>query len=875
MRSFGVGLLTTACVLAGGPAPAQDRADAAPPQKVEITGSRIPRLLAETALPVQIITRQDVAQSGAQSVAELLERVVAASGGWNEAQSVGNPERAGYAGISLRGLGTKSTLVLLNGRRVANAAFSSGTDSGVDLHMIPLAALDRVEVLKDGASAIYGSDAIGGVVNFILRTDYSGAEVNASRTWSEQGGGGRRRAGIAGGTGSLAEDGYNVFAVLDHTRAERLVGEQRSYASSSNRPDYPFIALSQASFPANVQLGGQRFTSPVAADCPTPTTVARNGGCFFDAAPLRDLLPQLEHTSLFAAGTLQLQSDWQARVELAASRHRQPIRYSPTPVSNQTNSLGQPLVIRPSSPYYPVQLGLTGDLKLAYRTTSLGPRTNLALADQGRVLAGARGTLGDWSLDAAAALSKSRGTDTYVSGFVSAPLLIDAVRNGLVNPFGPSDAAGEAAFQATQLRGLARRAEGTTRSIDARASRELTRWDAGTVSLALGTEWRDERIDDLTTSLATDVAGGSYRAPKSGARKVQVLFAELLTPLTRTLEMQWALRADHYSDFGSTTNPKVALRWQPQAQWLVRASAGSGFRAPSLPELYTAQTTQVSGPSLSSPDPLRCPTTKLDSDCIPTWTALSGGNPALVAERSRQWSVGAGFEPVRGASVTLDFWSIDLRNTIASVDDIVFGDPAFEGRYIVRGPVQSAYPGLPGPILSTIGINQNLGRKLTRGWDLAARWSGPAPWGGRLNLRLDGTYVDTARFASNGVDEQSVVAQYVLSDSIPRWSHNIGLGWSTVRTNVELVQVLRGRYLGPETNFSERHPVAPYLRWDLNAGHDVLSSALGTLRLMLGVRNLADRDPPLVFGGSLVGYDPAYADPRGRTWAAGLRWQWR
>jgi iron complex outermembrane recepter protein len=406
---------------------------AAPAQKIEVTGSRIPRLLTETALPLQIITREELARTGAQDLEELFERVPAALGGWRESASVSSSDRAGYSGIALHGLGTKSTLVLLNGRRLANHAFSSSGDTGVDLHLIPLAALDRIEVLKDGASAIYGSEAIGGVVNFILRSDYSGWEVNANRGAAEQGGAASWRAGVTFGAGSLERAGWHLFANLSHRRVEALKGAERHFAATAYRPELGLNQLSPASFPANIPRGPGRLLNPAAPNCPA-RHVLIGTACLFDYAPTVDLVSPLAQTNLVASLRVKLGEAHEARVEWVASSHRLTSSSSPSPVFAAANNQNIPIVLQATSPYYPTGLGLSGNLvNLRYRPLELGVRTGVADADQHRLLAGLRGSLGEWSYDAALSSSRSRATLDYVDGYVAARALIDGPK-GLISP---------------------------------------------------------------------------------------------------------------------------------------------------------------------------------------------------------------------------------------------------------------------------------------------------------------------------------------------------------------------------------------------------------------------------------------------------------
>ena len=210
--------------------PPVDSADASRADRIEVTGSSIKRIADEGAMPVQTISREDIAKSGATTAAEILKNVSAATKSLGDGGSIniGGYDQKGFNSANLRGLGTSSTLVLLNGRRMANFA-SPGDDAGVDLNNIPAAAIARVEILLDGASAIYGTDAIGGVINFVTRHDYQGIDLDAYLSGTQEGGAGRRTASLSAGFGDLRADGFNVMTVLDLQRTQRLGTEQRAF----------------------------------------------------------------------------------------------------------------------------------------------------------------------------------------------------------------------------------------------------------------------------------------------------------------------------------------------------------------------------------------------------------------------------------------------------------------------------------------------------------------------------------------------------------------------------------------------------------------------------------------------------------------------
>jgi iron complex outermembrane receptor protein len=226
------------------------------PQRVEVTGSSIKRIDGESALPVQVITREDMAKAGITTAAELVASLTAGAKGLTDGVSIGTggfKDQMGFNSANLRGLGTSSTLVLLNGRRMANFA-SPGDDAGVDLNNIPAAAIQRVEVLLDGASAVYGTDAIGGVVNFITRQDYQGVEVDAHIGRTGEGGAGKRTVSLAGGLGDLARDRYNIMAVVDLQQTDALRTSQRQFISDLKIPERLPHLLSSATFPGNLRL---------------------------------------------------------------------------------------------------------------------------------------------------------------------------------------------------------------------------------------------------------------------------------------------------------------------------------------------------------------------------------------------------------------------------------------------------------------------------------------------------------------------------------------------------------------------------------------------------------------------------------------------
>ncbi|MFL6695670.1 MAG: TonB-dependent receptor plug domain-containing protein [Vitreoscilla sp.] len=844
------------------------------PQRVEIVGSRIPRIDAETAVPVQIITHEDIARSGVGSVEELLDRVSANFGGQHEAMGLGNADTPGFAGASLRGFGTGETLVLLNGRRLANYAFTGTGGPGVDLHVIPLAAIQRVEILKDGASALYGSDAIAGVINFVTRQDYTGAELALGHSATEHGGGGRSRASLAAGLGDPARDGFNVFGVLDASSARSLRALQRSFTSTGYRPELGLTNLSPVAWPANIQLGSGAGRSPLAspaAPACTPQTVPKAGGCFFDPAQTLYLLAPSRQLNGLGRGTLRLGGETELYAEVLAATSRIQYHAAPSPAYPGL----APYVLPESSAYYPTGLGLSGDLTLAYRAWPLGGRRSEVESDNLRVLAGMRSRIGAWDLDGAASVNETRARERYLSGYIDSRRLSDALATGLVNPFGPSGAQGDALLQATQIHGESRDARGSTRQADLRASSELVVLPGGSLAVALGVEARHESLRDREEQVAAEVVGGGLSAPKQGSRSAQAGFAELDMPLLKGLDVQAAVRFDHYSDFGGALDPKLAIRLQPQRDWLLRASIGRGFRAPSLPELYTQQTSSTGAledaDSNPVPDPLRCPTTGLPRDCQLVVQSTAGGNPALRPQRSTQANAGLVLEPARGWHASLDFWRVDIHDIISTLagDTIVADLARYDGRNVIRGPVDPAYPTLPGPIVDILTINQNLGDWRVDGADLALATQRFNTVAGAVSMQLDATWTHRARqniSQSNAID--------LIGRLVPRCQTLVSVNLDHGAWSATLSHHYRRGYTDekPLPDESLRH-VSAYQIWDGQLG----LAWSPDVRWTVGIHNLLDTRPPFTNSDHQfqVGYDPIYADPLGRTWSVGLRAAWR
>ena len=868
--------------------------DVSRPIRVEVTGSRIARPDAESALPVQVLTSDDIARSGATTAAELLGMVSANLLGFNDQLAIGNVVRPGLSSANLRGIGDGSTLVLLNGRRIANYAFDGGT---VDLNAVPLSAIERVEILKDGASAIYGTDAIAGVINFILRKDFRGFEATGYGAWTEHGGADARQGVVSVGFGELARDRFNIFATVSYQKDEALSALERPFARTGYIPSEGVTQLSGASFPANVQIAPGTLASPAfASGCAPPSSIpvrvpslSRAPLCGYDFASAIDIVPPIERTDIVGRATLALDADRRLFAEASYAHNRFTFRNSPTSVLQGAQSGNQPILYPAGGPYYPTEFadanGLSGDLNVRFRTAALGPQTDETETDAWRIVAGSEGVALGWRYNTAVTYSENRQADSFVSGYVSQQRFLPAFATGLINPFGPSGPEGNALLAATQIVGDIHDGKGVTLGIDASASKAVYELPTGPLSIAFGGEARRERLDNRYAPVWTSgdvLGGGGDQQSVSGSRTVGAAFLEATVPFGKGLDAQLAVRYDHYSDFGGTTNPKVALRWQPVRSLLLRTSWGTGFRAPTLYDLFTPLSHGfIFGSSLE--DPVRCPVTGLPTDCPGAFggifTSASGGNPNLQPERSEQFNAGVVWEPLARLSLTLDYWKIDKRNVVGTLDQsVVFANFArYAPTNIVRGPVDPNFPNLPGPIETVLLNEQNLGDLRTSGVDLSVNWRTPTTSAGTLALALDGTYVISWEEQLDGIEFTSAVGRRGtpgIAGPVPRWKHHASLDWEYANWGATVDETYQSGYLDANVDRTGNPlPVAPrsvgtYDVWNLQARY----SGFAHTGIAVGVKNLMDRAPPFTNQPFTrqFGYDPTYADPRGRTYYARL-----
>ena len=500
-----------------------------PDIRVDVTGTAIRRVEGESALPVQVIDRKQIEKSGATNAMELLQLVSANNslGAVNISNSVGATTLSAQT-ASLRGLGGGRTLVLLNGHRMEGFAGEIQGVQGVNLAGIPFSAIERVEILKDGASALYGSDAIGGVINFITRSDYTGAEVTGQYgTPTRSGGGDQWNANGSFGIGNLDKDKYNLFASLSYQEQKPLDQNARNFSNTNFRDDIGMFALSSNQFPGNVTTGGIGLVNHGVPDkvrgangCGYSADIVSEIygplGCYYDPAraPGVEMIPSDKQWNAFAKGTVQFNDNWQGSLTGVYAHDETRLIIQPGPISNVfrygPDSTPGTITLQPTSPFYPhaeaAAAGVDGKpLNVRYRTYENGLRDTTDTNEHGELVASVKGTVKDWDVDASAFYAEGKTTEHLNGGFQDYRLLLPLLNSGTVNLLGFNSPDIVQQLKATNFIGDTIDGKSTSYGGSAKTSGEIFKLPAGAASLALGMDTRKEK---LVQNMADAIQGG-------------------------------------------------------------------------------------------------------------------------------------------------------------------------------------------------------------------------------------------------------------------------------------------------------------------------------------------------------------------------------
>jgi len=893
--------------------------DAQRVERVEITGSSIKRVDAEGALPVQVLTKEDIARTGATSTEALLNSITAVSsmGATVNATGAGS-STYGVSSISLRGLTASRTLVLVNGRRVASQA--GDLNNSVNVNAIPLAAIERLEILKDGASSIYGSDAVAGVVNFILTKDYRGAEISATYGQpTRSGGGDSTKLSVVAGYGDLGKQGFNITVSGSYEKETPLFAADREFSRTGNQ--FPFIvagATGQGNIEgaytpgsrnaAGVWTEGRRqpgfgnspgagYGNPLAAQdkCgdinmfrnPTPTSKG-TPFCAFDSSGFVGLTPKRELTSFTVNGAFRVNQSLELFGDILFSQSDVTQKFQPSPVRRsfltgdgqfRLQGVDPALLIRPDNPNYAIAAAylnangfgaLVGQpLAVTARVFDFGLRTSVDKSEQSRYVAGARGSFANQDYEVAYSRNESKLSGSVPDGYFSQVAFAKVV-NAPGSDYNPWSLTQSARFNAAlaaanaKYTGSTQDAVSTSDNFDSRISGDVWKLPAGTLQYAAGAQYRSERYATTPSpALATgDIAGlGGATLAIDRSRNVGSVFGELNAPIIKALEVGASVRHDKYNDVGGSTTYKTNARYNPTKQVLFRGSYGTGFRAPTLVDLWKPQTLETS-------EQFNDPTTGQSNIQVNT---LKGGNPNLKPEKSTQSSLGVVIAPFDNFSVSVDYFRIKMTDVITTegaqqiVSRFRRGDTAYADK-VTLSP--------NGDVDSIVQISSNTGSLAVEGFDVGANYRQKFAMG-TFDAALSGTYMSKFDEATPSGAFSRKVGTIVDVNGDPvlgadsggvvlRWKHALTVGWTQGPWVATLTQnYARGYESGFRQIDGERNFMPAQTLYDVYFAY----SGVKNLKLAVGAKNVFDKSPAIFVPASnqfQAGYDITQYDARAR-----------
>ncbi|MEI4507385.1 TonB-dependent receptor [Sphingopyxis sp. CCNWLW253] len=847
-------------------------------EAIVVTGTRI-RGTGPVGSPVTIVDREALEQSGRTTLADFIQTIPQNfSGGPTEAVT-GSTARGnagtnlGFgSGINLRGLGSGSTLTLFDGAR---PALGGGAGAFTDLSLVPSVAIERIEILTDGASAIYGSDAIAGVVNIRFRNNFEGLESRL-RLGTADGDFGEVQASQIAGFGWK---GGHLTVAGEYYRRNNLGSSKRAFATEDLRPFGGPDLRSNYNNPGTiVAANGQVFAIPRGQDgtALTPAQLLVPGFNRGDARRNIDILPEQETVSLYAA----LEQDLSDNINifaraLFAERHFEVRRRLFGP---------QPLRVTSANPYYVDPIGTGQPITVYYDPSAeFGPEGTKGVARAFNLSFGGRATLGPWSVELSGGYGLQRERDEGVNvvnrlklsralAATSPASAINVFGDGLVNDRNLIDS----------LRGgQCRNVRYEVLSSAVRADGPIFDLPAGQVKAAIGAEYRRDRLRyQAFVDVTSDMPVSSPIPGLPDKRIVKSIYGEVAIPvfdagsaLPGALMLSAAARYEDYSDVGDTANPKFGLRWTPLGGLSFRASYGRSFRAPYFTELVG------SANALYQPLRLPDPNSPTGQSVV---LGLFGFRPDLGPEKATSWTAGVDIEPAfaPGTKLSATWFDISYRDRIASASadvqnflvrrDIYGGivDDAPDAAEIAAyfsSPSFSNPLGVTQADIAAIidGRTLNLSRAKVSGLDFDASYTRALP-DGSLSFTVGGTRM--LGFRSQITDRAPAINVLgTLGNPVKlRLRGRVGVNLGAFDGGVAVNHVAAYRNL----TVTPAEKVKSWTTFDIQLGVRISEVGPGrALRLTAGITNVFDRDPPyarFVSSNSVFGYDPEQASAVGR-----------
>jgi iron complex outermembrane receptor protein len=857
--------------------PATTKAGSGQVEEVIVTGSRI-RGVAPVGSPLIAVNREEIQQSNAVTTTQLIQEVPQI---FNLGVSETSRGQSGGSGnitygttINIRGIGPFATLIILDGHR----AVPQGTSGfAIDPSVIPTIALERVDVVADGASAIYGSDAVAGVVNLILRRHVEGGEVNVrygvGDKYDEHQIGAIWGHGWGTGQFTLAfENGYH--SALSGRDRDFFVADLRPFGGSDFRPTL--------CNPGNIVVGGVSYAIPTGG-----VTNANRGALLpgtvnkCDNQKIADLVPEQDHNAF----SFTFNQDLTDRISIFADGFATRREFT-----NRGGAASSSLAVPSSNAFFVAPPGLTpASETVQYSFIDAYPQGFTDGYSQAvNFTVGGDMKLGhDWKVGAD--YTWGRDGDLSLSHYVAnAPALTAALASSnpatAFNPFGGANSA--AVVDGILIGYTENKGRSIFQGYEAKADGPLFHLPGGEVRAAFGYE--GQRLMVTQTNIMGTIAAHTGPARKF-TRGVNSYYAEVLVPLVgpdnaipgiRSLDVDLAGRYDNYSDVGETTNPKVGVNWSPVEGLLVHGSWGTSFRAPTLSQIY-GNTNTLFVQNYSDPT----------CACIRQGVTRSGGNLNLKPEEATTWSAGADWTPtfLPNAKLSLTYFDIEYENQVSNflADLTILNREAqFAGTGIItRNPsaaliaqqvAETGFTGvLPNPAtLFVEGRSSNLGVTIAKGFDFEGVYRLPTESWGDFQFTASGTYYTEYKTAITPsaplIDNNNVIFNPL------RQKARVGVRWTKGPVQANVFANWLNAYVNNLTTPAQK--VEDYTSIDLhleyNLGDKIPTTWVHDIRLGLDVRNLFDRDPPFVNiaqspnGGG--GWDPTLTSPVGRVIAVSI-----
>lgn len=893
------------------PAPAQPAKQL---QTITVTGSAIPRIDLETPSPVTTITAVQIQRSGLTTISDVI-RAVSADNSGSIPNAFTNGFAAGSSGVALRGLTVNSTLVLIDGHRNATYAVSDdGVRSFVDLNTIPLAAVERIEVLKDGASSLYGADAIGGVVNIILKPDYHGVEGTADIGTSQHGGGFTRKATFLAGGGDLDTDHYNAYFSAQYQKDNAInirqrgfpfnTGDLRAIGGQNNiggQPSQNSGSIYGTVTPGTLTPGGDFITGVTPVN--GITQVLAPGGCGSRATLVNNdpanpgsycaenflsqygqVQPAMEQGGLYGRFTVKINDTTKAY--LSASYFEA-----------KTETIGAPAQIQNGTPNNTNSIALPPTLSVnGVPTTTLNPNNPFAAQGQyalinyafgdipngfnynnhnARIVGDISGQAFDWNWDATLVLNHT-WLNTTQFGFINYTALLNAVASGSYNFLNPG--ANSAITRAQLAPGYAKTSTSDLDTLDLSANHSLWDLPGGPMGVAVGAQFRHEAQNDPTLNPGFEFQGLG-NAQTKGSREVSSVYVEINAPLLQSLEIDGSGRFDHYTDAGNNFSPKIGFKYKPFDWVAIRGTYSKGFRAPSFAENGSSSAQGFVTAQITDPGFLAAHNNSPYAANPYAQSTYTLANKNIKPEKATNFTFGVVVQPASWLNASVDYYNIKKESVITPADPAAALDNYFAGR--PQAPGVTVIPDLPDPLypnalprplqINAAYINANSLKTTGVDVDLQAHFDFSNDV--HYITELSGTQIFSwVLTLPNGTRQQFVGTHgpYQLSSGAgtPRtrasWANTIVWGPATVTGTLYRTSGMRNIALDQHANGScisvlpLNCQVGAFTEFDLTASYVINDHLIITGSIM----NAFDKKPPLDqadYAAAGANYNPTWA----------------